>query len=81
MSPLSAALTASRYRGRASPSLTRFAEPQENIGRPSFMASTSAIRRACLPLPLGNAGIVSRQLSKYFYYAQNPSMSAIACGC
>ena len=54
MSPLSAALIASRYPVRASLSLTRFAEPQENVGRLSLMASTSAIRRACLPFPLGN---------------------------
>jgi hypothetical protein len=54
MSPLSAALMASKYLVRGSPSLTRLAEPHVNAGRPSFIAITSAIRRACLPLPLGN---------------------------
>jgi hypothetical protein len=54
MSPLSAAFIASRYLVRASPSFTGLAEPQVNDGRPSFMTSTSEIRRACLPLPFGN---------------------------
>src|ERR1700730_5206144 len=49
MSPLSAALIASRYFVRASPSLTRLAEPQVNAARPSLIKSMSAIRRACLP--------------------------------
>jgi hypothetical protein len=53
-SPLSAALIASRYLLRASPSSTILAEPHVNAGRPSFIASTSAINRACLPLPFGN---------------------------
>jgi hypothetical protein len=54
MSPSSAALIASRYVVRASPSLTRLAEPHVNADRPSFIAIRSAIRRACLPLPFGN---------------------------
>jgi len=54
MSPLSAVLITSRYLLRASPSLTRLAEPQVNAERPSLIASTSAINRACLPLPFGN---------------------------
>jgi len=40
-SPLSAALAASRYLLRASPSSTRLTEPHANAGRPSFIASTS----------------------------------------
>ena len=55
MSPLSAALIASKYLMRASPSLTKLVEPQENPGRPSFIRSMSAISRACLPLPFGKA--------------------------
>ena len=54
ISRLSAARTASRYLVRAVLSFTRFAAPQVNVGRPSFMTSMSAIRRACLPLPFGN---------------------------
>jgi hypothetical protein len=53
MSPSSAALIACRYVVRASPSLTRLAEPHVNGRRPSFIAIMSAIKRACLPLPLG----------------------------
>jgi hypothetical protein len=53
MSASSATLIASRYFVRASPSLTRLAEPHVNAGRPSFIAIMSAIKRACLPLPLG----------------------------
>jgi putative SOS response-associated peptidase YedK len=48
MSPSSAALIASRYAVRASPSLARLAEPHVNADRPSFIAIMSAIRRACL---------------------------------
>ena len=55
MSPSSAAPIASRYVVRASPSLTRLAEPHVNADRPSFIAIMSAIRRACLPLRFGNA--------------------------
>ena len=53
MSPLSAALIASRYFARASPSLSRLTEPQVNAGWPTLIKSMSAISRACLPLPFG----------------------------
>lgn len=53
MSPLSAALIASRYFARASPSLIRLTAPQVNAGWPTLIKSMSAISRACLPLPFG----------------------------
>ena len=52
--PLSAALRASKYLSRAWLFFRRLVEPQVNIDLPSFTISTSAIRRACLPLPFGN---------------------------
>src|SRR6185437_7190257 len=51
------AFIASRYFVRASPSLTRLAEPQVNAGRPSLIKSMSAINRACLPLLFGKGNL------------------------
>jgi len=55
--PASAARIASRYFVRASPALTRSLAPHVNERCPSFVTSKSAIKRACLPLPLGNGWI------------------------